>query len=83
MNATENFTTIYDNGLSGDQHVRLEESEDGLLYETNNASTRQCVCSALFAGWPGESPERDGLVQQFGSEEIADRYIRAAKNLDK
>lgn len=74
---------IFDNARSinraDDRHI-LEEDEDGLLYETNNAFTRALVCSAMFVNW---LPERDTLAEHFGSEEVAGRYLSAAQDFDK
>lgn len=82
------LTTIYDNGLNGDRHFMLEENADGLLYETSNAVTRALVCSAMFAGWgieqePRSTEWKSELAGQFDSEEVAERYYRAATDQDK
>jgi hypothetical protein len=75
--------TIYDNANTidrADDRFVLEEDQDGILYETSNAVTQAVVSAAMF---PSQLPDRDGLVSQFGSEEVADRYLRAAQDLDK
>lgn len=80
---TATLTTIFDNADSitrADDRFVLEQDENGLLYETSNAVTRALVCSAMV----GMSlPNRDGLISQFGSEEIADRYLSALRDEDK
>lgn len=74
--------TIYDNANQinrADDRFILEENEDGHLLETNNAVTRALVCGDMFH----QLPDRDGLVTQFGNEQIADRYLSAAQDFDK
>ena len=73
--------TIYDNINNitrADDRFVLEEDENGLLYETSNAVTRQLVCSAMFVTKPSYAT----LLLQF-PEEIADRYSNAIHDYDK
>lgn len=82
----EDLKEIFDNGESGDQHFRLEEDEDGLLYETSNAVTQALVCGAMFIGFDCLESKKwiEELTQQFnGRREIAERYQRAAVDADK
>ena len=77
------MTTIYDNIKSisrADDRFILEQDENGMLYETSNANTRQLVCSAMVGT---TLPNRDGLILQFGNESIADRYLSALQDYDK
>lgn len=74
---------IFDNAGSisrADDRFVLEVDEDGHLYETSNANTRQLVCGAMVGS---RLPDRDGLIKQFGSESVADRYLEALQDLDK
>ena len=77
------FYTIYDNiktiSRTDDRFV-LEQDERGMLYETSNANTRQLVCSAMVGT---TLPTRAGLVVQFESKTIADRYLSALQDYDK
>jgi len=72
----DNLETI----TRADDRFVLEEREDGLLYETSNAVTGSLVCGAMVGS---RLPDRDGLVSQFGSETIADRYLAALRDEDK
>ena len=77
------MTTIYDNAGTisrADDRFMLEENNDGHLFETSNANTRELVCGAMVGA---SLPSRDGLVLQFGSESVADRYLVALQDLDK
>lgn len=74
---------IYDNAETitrADDRFILEQNDDGHLLETSNANTRQLVCGAMVGS---SLPDRDGLVEQFGSEEIAARYLEALQDFDK
>jgi hypothetical protein len=79
---------VFDNKVAGDARFTLEEDENGLLYETSNAATRELVCSAMFVGWgidrePRRSAWLKELADQFGDREIAQRYYNAAIDADK
>ena len=77
------MTTIYDNADSvarADDRFLLEENQEGLLFETSNANSRQLVCGAMVGN---SLPDRDGLISQFGSESVADRYLVALQDQDK
>jgi len=77
------MNTIYDNAdtiTRADDRFLLEENEDGHLFETSNANSQQLVCGAMVGAW---LPDRDGLVLQFGSDEVADRYLEALQDFDK
>ena len=83
----ERLTVISDCGEADNRFV-LEEDENGLLYETSNALTRQVVCSAMFSGW-GDDYLRsdewlDALTEKFdGDRSVAQRYVDAALDNDK
>lgn len=91
MKETKTMTILFDNAEQverADDRVILEEDENGLLYETNNASTQALVCSAMFLGWgiecePRRSEWLEELTAMFGSREIAERYFAAATDRDK
>mgnify|MGYP003557742221 FL=1 len=75
--------TIYDNVASisrVDDRFLLEENEAGYLFETSNANSQTLVCSAMVGS---NLPDRAGLVAQFGSEAVADRYLEALQDFDK
>lgn len=77
------MNAIYDNAATitrADDRFVLEQDTDGLLYETSNAVTRALVCGAMVGS---QLPDRAGLIEQFGSEEIADRYLDALQDNDK
>jgi hypothetical protein len=77
------ITVIYDNRLPGDDHIVIERDQDGRVYETNNAATRQLVSPSLFTGWGDEylrSIEwHDALTDLFdGNSRVAKIYQDAA-----
>lgn len=83
----QQLTTISDCG-EGDNRFVLEEDENGLLYETSNANSRQLVNSGMFMGWGDEYLRSEKwlseLTDQFeGDRAAAERYVRAASDDDK
>lgn len=74
--------TLLETG-SGDQRFILEE-EDGVLFESNNATTRATVEPSAFAGWGlrgdmrADSKWIGQLARQFKSGKLAVRYWIAA-----